>query len=232
MQAVIMAAGRGTRLGPLTADNPKSLAMVGGRPILEHTLLTLTPLVREIVIVVGYLGEKIRKCFGTSFGNIPLVYVEQKKLAGTAHALWEARPYLKPGKFLVLNGDDLYDTTDLRRCLRGDLTIGLTRSLPLGVNYEVIKLGRRGFIENWRKVQPSEMSQKVLIIGGAYVLDQRIFDFEPVAIGVSEYGLPQTILAMSKTHPVRGVVMNRWVSINRPEDVVIAENLLKQDLRL
>lgn len=226
MQAVIMAAGRGTRLGPLTTKSPKSLILVGGRPILEHILLALTPLSEEIIIVVGYLGEKIRERFGPSFGGIPLTYIEQKRLAGTADALWQARDHLKPEKFLAVNGDDFYNTADLERCLAAKWAMGLTRSFPLGANYEVIGLDQNGLIANWRKVRPTEMSQRVLMVSGAYVLDRRIFDFSPVAIGGGEYGLPQTIFALSKTYPVRGVVMKRWASLNRPEDIATIENLL------
>lgn len=224
-----MAAGRGTRLGPLTADNPKTLVEVGGRPILEHILSIISPLVAEAIVVVGYKADKIKARFGPRFSDLPIRYVEQKKLAGTADALWQTRPYLKPGKFLVLNGDDLYNTEDLRQCLKEELVIGLTQSKPMGASYEVISLNNEGFVASWRKVLPEEMSQKVLIISGAYVLDQRIFGFDPVAISSTEYGLPQTILAMSKTHPVRGVIMRHWVPVNRPEDIVVAENLLKQN---
>lgn len=228
MQAVILAAGRGTRLDSLTANLPKSLVPVGGRPILEHILSTLNSLVEEVIIVVGYRADQVKKYFGLRFQNLSLIYVEQKKLAGTADALWQVRPYLKPGKFLVLNGDDLYHRDDLRRCLKAELAIGLTKNLPLGVHYEVVKLNRRKCIQDWRKVLPAEMAKKVLIISGVYVLDQRIFDSAPVVIANHEYGLPQTILAMSKIHPVRGVVMSRWVSINRPEDLVKAKQFLIQ----
>ncbi len=227
MQAVILAAGRGTRLGSFTANLPKSLVSVGGRPILEHIFSVLTSLVEEVIIVVGYRAEQIEKHCGSCFLNLPVTYVKLKKLAGTADALWQARHFLKPGKFVVLNGDDLYDRHDLARCLGAELAMSLTRNFPLGVNYEVVQLDQKGYIQRWRKVLPKEMTKKVLMISGVYVLDQRIFGYEPVAIANNEYGLPQTILAMSKIHPVQGVIMKHWAGINSPEDLVKAEKFLK-----
>ncbi len=227
-----MAAGRGTRLGPLTTDNPKTLVEISGRPILEYILSALLPLVTEAIVVVGYKGDRIQERFGLRFKNLSITYVKQRNLAGTADALWQVRSYLKPGKFLVLNGDDLYDTLDLRRCLEEELSMGLTQSIPMGPSYEVVGLDRHGYIENWRKVLPKELFEKVVIISGAYVLDHRIFNFEPVAISGKEYGLPHTILAMSKTHSVRGVIMKRWAPVNRPEDVAAAEIFLKQNRNL
>lgn len=221
-----MAAGRGTRLGAVTADKPKTLVEISGKPIMEHILLSLTPLVKEVFVVTGYLGGNIRKKFGAHFANLKLAYVKQKELKGTADALWQTASFLKEGKFLVLNGDNLYSSKDLAKCLKEELAIGMSLDLPLGKNYEVIKLDRAGFIKAWHPVKPEEINKKVLAISGAYVLDHRIFKYKPAVISNNELGLPQTILKMSKKHPVRGVIMNRWASINFPEDIFKAESKL------
>lgn len=213
-------------MGYLTSDNPKTLVAVGGKPILKHILYALKPLANEVIIVTDYLGHKIKKRFGSHFDGLKLIYVRQEKLAGTAGALWQVRGYLNTGKFLALNGDDIYSTSDLAKCLDEELAVGLTRNFPWK-NYEAIKLNRSGFIKSWRKITSEKPKKKVLIISGAYVLDKRIFNYEPVKINNGEFGLPQTILKMSKEHPVKGVVMDKWLSINYPGDIVKAEKYLK-----
>lgn len=227
MQAVIMAAGRGTRLGEITSGRPKSLVKVGPRPILEHTLLSVLPLAKRAVIVIGYRGRQIKEYFGGNFQGLPLIYVEQKELSGTAMALWQARPFLGPGKFLVLNGDDFYHSQDLAACLRADLAMGLAKRLPLGKNYKVVELDKQGWVVDWHQVAPEEMSRETLVVNGAYVLDHRIFSYKPVAIGGSEFGLPHTILAMSRERKVKGVIMKQWLPINYPEDIAKAAEMLE-----
>src|SRR3989344_6712776 len=108
MQAVILAAGVGKRLRPLTNDLPKPMVKVNGKPILEYTLSILPSVIDEAILVVGYQKEKIMKHFGDSFNGLPLKYVEQEAPMGMSHALNCARPFLRKGTFLVMVGDDLY----------------------------------------------------------------------------------------------------------------------------
>jgi glucose-1-phosphate thymidylyltransferase len=107
MQALVPAAGEGTRLRPLTADRPKGLVEVDGRPLLAHVFQTLADLpVDEIVVVVGYKGEMIRDQFGDAFADISLTYVEQPERRGLAHAVELAAPELD-GDFVLHNGDNV-----------------------------------------------------------------------------------------------------------------------------
>src|ERR1700689_506521 len=107
MQTVILAAGRGTRMGALTESTPKPLLEVAGKTLLEHKLDMLPYDVDEVIIIVGYLGGEIQKRFGGTYKDKHIFYVEQEKLDGTAGALWQARSVLE-GQFLVMMGDDLY----------------------------------------------------------------------------------------------------------------------------
>jgi|SRR3989344_605991 len=77
MKAIILAAGRGTRLKPLTDESPKCLTEVNGKTILENMLLALTNKgVKEVYLVIGYLGDKIRERVGAKVNNIVINYVE------------------------------------------------------------------------------------------------------------------------------------------------------------
>lgn len=109
MQALVPAAGEGTRMRPLTADKPKGLVAVDGRPLLAHVFETLADLgVAEMVVVVGYRGEQIREHFGASYGGVPITYVEQAERLGLAHAVDLAAEHLE-GPFLLHNGDNVCD---------------------------------------------------------------------------------------------------------------------------
>ncbi len=126
MQALVPAAGEGTRLRPLTANRPKGLVEVAGRPLLAHVFETLADLpVDEIVVVIGYEGEMIRDHFGDSFGSLPLSYVEQPERRGLAHAVELAAGELD-GDFVLHNGDNVADANlaDLVDRHRGTDAIG------------------------------------------------------------------------------------------------------------
>jgi glucose-1-phosphate thymidylyltransferase len=107
MQAVVPAAGEGTRLRPLTAEQPKGLVDVAGKPLLSHVFETLNALdVCEIVVVVGYRGDDIRDYYGGSFEDTPLSYARQAERRGLGHAVLQAEPHVD-GDFVVLNGDNV-----------------------------------------------------------------------------------------------------------------------------
>ncbi len=113
MDAVVPAAGRGTRLRPLTDERPKPLVTVAGQPLLAHVLDALVPVNPEtIVIVVGYRGDAISDQFGSQYSDIPLRYVRQSDPKGLAHALQQASSVVDD-PCVVCNGDNVL-TTDLR----------------------------------------------------------------------------------------------------------------------
>lgn len=223
MKAVILAAGKGTRMGEHTRSTPKPLLRIGGRPILEHTLLALPRSVNEALLVVNYLSEQIKDYFSYKFGGIRIDYIFQKEFLGTANAVWEAKDALKNEKFLVLNGDDLYDQEDLENCLAHDLSFGLIKKIPPSEKYLAMDTDHRQNIIGGHKPSAEELKKEILIATGAYVLNDRFFQYEPVRLSSGEYGLPQTILIMARDHTVKGVLMSKWSQINYPEDIKKAE---------
>jgi histidinol-phosphate/aromatic aminotransferase/cobyric acid decarboxylase-like protein/NDP-sugar pyrophosphorylase family protein len=111
-RAVILAAGKGTRLQPLTANVPKCLVEVGGVPLLERALHSLAAQgVTEAVIVIGYGGDVIRDRIGSDFANVAIRYVNAPDFATTNNirSLWDARDYLDED-ILLLEADVAFDT--------------------------------------------------------------------------------------------------------------------------
>ncbi|GAB7010701.1 sugar phosphate nucleotidyltransferase [Halorubrum trueperi] len=108
--AVILAAGEGRRLEPLTNRRPKPMVPVANRPLLEHVVEAVAAAgVDRITLVVGYRQERIRNHFGDGDDwGVRIEYVEQSTQLGTGHAVLQAEPVVN-GPFVVLNGDRIVD---------------------------------------------------------------------------------------------------------------------------
>lgn len=141
MQAVILAAGKGIRMYPLTIEKPKPLIEVANKPVLAHNLDQMLGLVEEAIIVVGYKKDMIIKKFGNNYGGIKLTYVVQEEQLGTGHALLQAEGKVK-GKFLVVNGDDLYSRKDMESLAKyGNCILVKRKKEVKGFGVVVIKDG-------------------------------------------------------------------------------------------
>jgi MurNAc alpha-1-phosphate uridylyltransferase len=110
--AMILAAGRGERMRPLTDTTPKPLLLVRGRPLIEHHILAFARAsISPIVINLSWLGEQIRAYLGdgSRYGVAIRYSDEQPRPLGTAGGISRALPLLGPGPFAVINGDVFTD---------------------------------------------------------------------------------------------------------------------------
>ncbi|MFQ3295471.1 MAG: NDP-sugar pyrophosphorylase family protein, partial [Natrialbaceae archaeon] len=116
MKAVILAAGEGNRLEPLTANRPKPMIPVANKPVLEYVVEAVADAgIQEIVLVVGYERSRIQSHFGDGDDwDVAIEYAVQEKQLGTGHAALQARPHVDE-PFLVLNGDRIIDPTAIER---------------------------------------------------------------------------------------------------------------------
>ena len=112
---VVLAAGEGTRLRPMTHNRPKPMLPAANRPILEHVLDALVDAgVSELVVVVGYKRDRVQNHVGPTYRGHPVEYVGQNKQLGSGHALLQARDVVS-GPALVVNGDRIIDGGMTRR---------------------------------------------------------------------------------------------------------------------
>ena len=148
MRAMILAAGFGTRLKPLTLGLPKPMFPVLNRPLLEHTLNFLSSNgIQDIIVNVHHLPEKIVEHFGdgTDFG-VHLQFSREEEILGTAGGLKKAQSFLEKETFLVMNSDVLADI-DLDKVLsfhkekKSCLTL-VVRKDAEPEKYEPIEIGR------------------------------------------------------------------------------------------
>lgn len=232
MQAVILAAGKGTRMKELTQSLPKPMLEVAGKTLIEHKLAVLPPEVNEVIMIIGYQGDIIRAKFGDEFEGRTIRYVEQEFLDGTAGALWLAAPYLKD-RFVIMMGDDLYCQDDINACFAApgwSVLVQRTESMASGGRMVMDDAGHLVQIE-----EGDHTGKPGLMNTNLFVLDPSIFEHPlvPKAIGSDEYGLPQTVLAASLTCGIPLVVVESsfWFQITAPEDLPRAESALSMRKR-
>jgi bifunctional UDP-N-acetylglucosamine pyrophosphorylase/glucosamine-1-phosphate N-acetyltransferase len=119
MKAVVLAAGEGQRLRPLTLTRPKHMIKIAGKPLLEHLFDSLKAAgVKDILVVVHYKAEQIKKHFGDgSSRGLKISYVYQKGVKGTANAFGLAEKYVNED-FMAVNGDLLVTTDVVKAVLK------------------------------------------------------------------------------------------------------------------
>src|SRR6056297_1366141 len=105
--AVVLAAGEGTRLRPLTRNRPKPMLPAANRPIIEYVFDALVDAgIEELHVVVGYKRDRVQGHVGSTYRGVPVTYHTQEKQLGSAHAALQARDALDDD-FLVVNGDQV-----------------------------------------------------------------------------------------------------------------------------
>src|SRR5712691_2417056 len=105
MDAVIMAAGFGTRLRPHTLATPKPLRAIQGRPLLDWTLGALPSAVDRVLVVVHYLAEQLEEYLRGQQHVAQWLTVHQEQPRGTGDALRACQQQIRSSRFMVLNGD-------------------------------------------------------------------------------------------------------------------------------
>lgn len=223
MQAVILAAGEGRRMRPLTEKLPKPLIEVAGKPIIEYVIDALPPEIDEVIIVVGYKADMIMAQLGESYQGRAIRYVHQWMPAGTAHALSMARPFLN-GKFLFMNADDIHAPQALADAIAHPLAIVVSQydePQKMGV-VELKADGTLAAIE-----EKPEQPKSNLVSTGTMVLDERIFSYPSERHSNGEYYMTDPFSAMAKEYPVKVVEQELWIPVGCPEDIPKAEEILK-----
>jgi len=208
VQAMILAAGRGTRLLPHTAVCPKPLMPVAGRPALFHALDALRPLAPEpLVVNCHHLGHLVK----AALADRPEVLVqEEETLLGTGGALARARQWFSRCKCLVVtNGDIIYDI-DLGALLARHLATGAPVSLVLHdrPEYNKVLVDEHGRIRSFQAAGPG-----CLAFTGIHFLDPALLDRLPAAAPLDVIHWYRGLIAEGV--PIQGLVVrgHRWCDI-------------------
>ncbi|QDX40799.1 sugar phosphate nucleotidyltransferase [Salarchaeum sp. JOR-1] len=180
MKAVILAAGEGNRLRPLTERRPKPMLPVGNRPILEHVLEAVVAAgFEEVVFVVGYERDRIQTYFGDGDDwNVDITYASQDHQLGTGHAVLQAEPYVDEA-FVVLNGDRVIDASLVEavgeKIHSGELPAVSVTRVENARNYGVVEVAGET-VQGIQENPPRQTRRADVINAGVYGFDTEIFD--------------------------------------------------------
>jgi bifunctional UDP-N-acetylglucosamine pyrophosphorylase/glucosamine-1-phosphate N-acetyltransferase len=214
MDAIILAAGLGTRLRPHTETVPKPLLPVRGRPLLDWALGALPAAVDRVVVVVHYLGEQIEAYLRGQGRVAAWEVVRQEVPRGTGDALRSCRDRLRPGPFLVLNGDDLYGAADLAAlaaCGAGLLVHPVDEPRRFGIAF----LKPDGTLKEL--VEKPELDGRHLANTGVYAFPPEVFGTELKLSARGEYEITDYVTALARAGAVQVVRANFWLPIGTVE---------------
>ncbi len=228
-KAVILAAGPGKRLTPITSTRPKHLIPIAGKPILHYTIEFLKEVgITNILLIVGYKKEQIKSYFkkGKDFG-VKISYLEQKKFLGTAHATKMAKSFVSNDSFLLVNGDILIDSTVFRKVIeleKKEENIILGKQVTDPTKYGVIVFNNEKYVEKIVEKPPDD-SQGNLINAGVYLFTPEFFkSIEKTKKSVrNEYELTESIeIFISEGNKLRALDISEhyWNDVGRPWDIL------------
>ncbi|MGB9676079.1 MAG: bifunctional sugar-1-phosphate nucleotidylyltransferase/acetyltransferase [Candidatus Bathyarchaeales archaeon] len=234
MKAVVLAAGEGVRLQPITLTRPKHIIKIGGKPLLEHCLNALkTSGINEVLIVIHYMGEAIREYFGDgeNFG-LKIEYVEQKAVLGTGNAVSAAEPFVNEA-FLLVYGDLLFSKEAVTRVLnvykKEEEASAVMAVVPVEIpeNYGMVELDDEGRVKKLvEKPKRGEVPTN-LANAGIYVFSTEIFEKvrETSASVRGELEITDAISLLireKKNVLAAKIPKEEWMDIGRPWDLLEA----------
>jgi len=222
-KAIILAAGEGIRLRPLTLENPKVLLPVEGVPLICHTLTWLRSHgISQVAINLYHLGQKIRDFLGdgSRFG-MKIVYSEEEKPLGTAGGVKRMADGFR-GTFVVVYGDvltnlDLGAMVQFHARAGGIATIAV-QEVQDATGKGVARLGEEGRIQSFVEKPTSSSKSQCLINTGVYLLEPAIM--EHIQPGFSDFGVDVFPRLLAGGVPVYGWRLRPWeylIDIGTPE---------------
>ncbi|MDS0239873.1 MULTISPECIES: UTP--glucose-1-phosphate uridylyltransferase AglF [unclassified Haloferax] len=237
MQAVVLAAGKGTRLQPLTDDKPKGMVEVDGKPILTHCFDQLVELGAEkLAVVVGYKKEIIISHYDDEYRGVPITYAHQREQKGLAHALLTVEDHVDED-FMLMLGDNIFnanlsDVVKRQREDRADAAFLVEEvEWDEASRYGVCVTNDYGEITE--VIEKPEEPPSNLVMTGFYTFTPAIFYachlVQPSNRG--EYEISEAIdLLIRSGRTIDAIRINGWrMDIGYPEDREEAERRLQSE---
>jgi len=214
MDAVIMAAGLGTRLRPHTLTTPKPMLPLRGRPLLDWTLGALPSSVGRVVVVVHYLAEQVEAYLKQQRWVTDWQTVFQDTPRGTGDAFRCCKPHLKSDEFLVLNGDDLYGAKDLANLAATSAGL-LVHEVDEPRKFGIAFRRADGALE--KLVEKPPLDGRQLANTGAYRFPRSVFETELTLSPRGEYEITQYVSGLAERCRVEVVQAQFWLPIGTEE---------------
>lgn len=210
MDAIILAAGLGTRLRPHTLTTPKPLLPVRGRPILDWTLAALPRAVERVIVVTHYLADKVVDYLRSQTHHENWATVHQATPRGTGDAFRSCRGHVTADRVLVLNGDDLYAAADLAALAEKPAGL-LVHEVDEPRKFGIVFTRADGTLE--RLVEKPNLTGRQLANIGAYLFPRSALDIELPLSPRGEYEITDAASAVAAAQPFHAVPARVWLPI-------------------
>jgi NDP-sugar pyrophosphorylase family protein len=214
MDAIILAAGKGTRLRPHTETVPKPLLPVQGRPILDWIIGALPP-VDRLVVVVNYLAEQIEAYLAKQTHVKNWTTVRQAEPRGTGDALMSCKAAIVSDSVMVLNGDDLIGRADLARLAAVPMGI-LAHPVDEPESYGILFRKQDGTLDEVVE-KPKGLKPPQLANIGAYLFPKSVFDLTLPLSPRGEYEITDAVSQLAAAGRFMVVEASYWLPIGTVE---------------
>ncbi len=224
MKAIILAAGRGERMRPLTDTTPKPMIKVLGRPILDYVFDALPGEIDEVIVVVKYLSDQIFNFLGREYRGKKIHYAQGSD-KGTAYSFLAAKDFLKPGeRFLLLHGDEFPERSDVEAVLKEPLGI-IVFEYEFPKKAGVAQLDEDGYIIEIE--EKPEFPKGNLVAGGIMVLTSDIFNYTPRPNAKGEYFFSSMVSQFAKGRKLKGIFSDHFMGdVTTLSDIPRIEKLI------
>src|SRR5216683_1551891 len=220
MDALILAAGLGTRLRPFTLVTPKPLLPLKGRPFLDWTLGALPATVDRVIVVVHYLADQVEAYQHSQTWFSQWRTVKQEQPRGTGDAVRSCRDFIQSDRVLVINGDDLFgaaDLANLANCPAGLLVHEVDEPRKFGIAF----LKPDGTLD--KLVEKPDLDGRQLANTGAYLFPRVALDVELKLSARGEYEITDYVSTLAARQPVHVVQAKFWLPMGTVEAWKAAE---------
>ncbi len=231
MKAVILAAGEGNRMRPLTSTRPKVMLPIANKPILEHLLMEVSRAgIKEFIFIVGYHDEQVRGYFGSGSGwGVSIDYCTQRKQLGTADALKMVKGMIE-GNFLMMNGDIIVSQKDISSLAKGNNNAMSVIEVEDTKDLGLVELGGDRVTHIYEKVGefPSRMAN-----AGLYLFTPDIFAAlsQTPRSPRGEYEITDSLqLLIDQGQQVSYQKISYWLDLSYPWDLLPANESLLSGL--
>ncbi len=214
MDAVILAAGLGTRLRPHTLTTPKPMLPIQGRPILDWTIGALPASVDRLLVVTHYLADQVYDYLKQQRHIRDWVQVPQGTPRGTGDAVRSCREHLRSDSVMVLNGDDLFGARDMAELAKHPAGL-IVHAVDEPRRFGIAFLKPDGTLD--KLVEKPPLDGRQLANAGAYVFPRKIFDEELELSPRGEYEITDYVSRLASRGPVAVVEGSFWLPIGTEE---------------
>ncbi len=227
MKCVILAAGEGKRMHPLTFTRPKVMIPIANKPILEWNLINAVNAgIKEFIFVVSYKSEMVRSYFenGKKW-DINIEYVNQGDAQGTAHAIGMVEKFVDD--FIVLCGDTIFGQQDIKNVLTDSNSMGLFK-IENAKEYGIVDTKGNKVVKIFEKMQEPFSN---IINAGIYHFNKKIFEYikKTKKSSRGEYEITDSINMMLEKTDIKGVNLEEWRDVVYPWNLLDAnEEILKK----